>query len=268
MLILAFLLLAFGAAFIYVRICGFVVWKAALLFAGCFFALNLLYFVVVWVATLFINQSKPITRQNSICRTGCLYMAYLLTCYAWVRTHVRGMEKLPEADKFLLVCNHRSMFDPAVIVRKLGKFNISFVSKPSNMKIPLFGAMGYGAGYLPIDRENDRKALKTILTAADYLKRGICSMAIYPEGTRSRNGELLPFHAGSFKIAQKANAPLVISSVRGTEKIKKNLFRRPTDVYLDILEVIPAEKVKAMSTVELAAYSSRLIGENLNKLPA
>ena len=157
MLILAFLLLAFGAAYVYVRICGFVVWKTALLFAGCFLALNLLYFVVVWVATWFINQSKPISRQNSVCRTGCMYVAYLLTGYAWVRTHVRGLEKLPEPGKFLLVCNHRSMFDPAVIVRKLGKFNISFVSKPSNMKIPLFGTMGYGAGYLAIDRENDRK---------------------------------------------------------------------------------------------------------------
>ena len=265
MLILAFLLLAFGAAFIYVRLCGFVIWKTALLFAGCFLALNLLYFTVVWVATWFINQTKPITRQS---RTGCLYVAYLLTGYAWVRTHVRGLEKLPEPDRFLLVCNHRSMFDPAVIVRKLGKFNISFVSKPSNMKIPLFGTMGYGAGYLAIDRENDRKALTTILTAADYLKKGICSMGIFPEGTRSRGGELLPFHAGSFKIAQKANVPLVITSVSGTEKIKKNLFRRPTDVYLDILEVIPADKVKSMSTVELAAYSSRLIEENLKAVPA
>lgn len=268
MLILAFLLLAFGAAFIYVRFCGFVIWKAALLFAGCFFALNLFYFVVVWVATWFINPSKPIARQNQLCRVGCLYVAYLLTGYGWVRTHVRGLEKLPEPGRFLLVCNHRSMFDPAVIVRKLGKFNISFVSKPSNMKIPIFGAMGYGAGYLPIDRENDRKALGTILTAVDYLKKGICSIGIYPEGTRSKDGKLLPFHAGSFKIAQKANVPLVITSVSGTEKIRKNIFRRPTDVYLDILEVIPAEKVKAMSTTELAAYSSRLIGENLDKLPA
>ena len=93
-------------------------------------------------------------------------------------------------------------------------------------------------------------------------------MGIFPEGTRSRGGELLPFHAGSFKIAQKANVPLVTTSVSGTEKIKKNLFRRPTDVYLDILEVIPADKVKSMSTVELAAYSSRLIEENLKAVPA
>ncbi len=268
MLILAFLLLAFGASFIYVRFCGFVIWKTALLFAGCFLALNLLYLVFAWVTTWFINPGKPITRQNPVCRSGCIYIAYLLTGYGCVKTHVRGMEKLPDPERFLIVCNHRSMFDPIVMTRALSHFNISFVSKPSNMRIPVVGAIGYGAGYLPIDRENDRKALSTILTAADYLKRGICSMAIYPEGTRSRSGELLPFHAGSFKIAQKANVPLVISSVSGTEKIKGNFLRRPTDVYLDILEVIPAEKVKSMSTAELAAYSSRLIGENLNRLPA
>ena len=62
--------------------------------------------------------------------------------------------------------------------------------------------------------------------------------------------------------------PLVITSVSGTEKIKKNLFHRPTDVYLDILEVIPAEKVKDMSTKELSDYSSRLIAENLKMVPA
>lgn len=268
MLILAFLLLALGAAAVYVHFCGFVVWKTALLFAGCFLALNLLYILVAWVASWFVDQSKPLSRQNSLCRSGCMYIAYLLTGYCWVRTHVRGAEKLPEPERFLLVCNHRSMFDPMVIIRTLGRFNISFVSKPSNMRIPLLGAISYGAGYLPIDRENDRNALNTILTAVDYMKRGLCSMAIYPEGTRSKTNELLPFHAGSFKIAKRANCPVVITSVSGTEKVKKNFLRRPTDVYLDILEVIPAEKVKTMSTTELASYSKKLIAENLQTLPA
>ena len=268
MLILAFLLLALGAAVIYVRCCGFVVWKTALLFAGCFIALNLFYLVVGWVASWFVNPSKPLSRQNSLCRSACVYASMIVTGYCWVRTHVRGAEKLPEAGRFLLVSNHRSGFDPIVITRVLRRFNISFVSKPSNMEMPVLGRIGYGAGCLPIDRENDRKALTTILTAADYLKRGLCSMAIYPEGTRSRGSELLPFHPGSFKIAQKANVPLIITSISGTEKVGKNVLRRPTDVYLDILEVIPAEKVKSMSTRELAEYSSRIIAENLKTIPA
>lgn len=268
MLILAFLLLAAGAAFVYVRFCGFVVWKTALLFAGCFIALHLVYLVVAWVVSWFIDPAKPLNRQSFVCRSACVYASIIVTGYCWVKTHVRGAEKLPEAGRFLLVSNHRSGFDPIIVTRMLRRFNISYVSKPSNMEMPVLGRIGYGAGCLPIDRENDRKALTAILTAADYLKRGICSMAIYPEGTRSLDGELLPFHAGSFKIAQKANVPLVISSISGTEKVGKNVLRRPTDVYLDILEVIPAEKVKSMSTKELAEYSSRLIAENLKTIPA
>ena len=131
------------------------------------------------------------------------------------------------------------------------------------MRIPIAGSVSYGAGFLPIDRENARNALKTIVTAADYLVKGICSVGIYPEGTRSRTNEMLPFHAGSFKIAQRAGAPLAIASIRGSEQIKKNLFLRPTDVYLDILEVVPADKVRSMSTNELAEYSRNLIAGSI-----
>lgn len=268
MLILAFLLVSVGAAFLYVRCCGFVVWKTALLFVACFLALHLVYILVAWVASWFVSSSKPLGKQSSLCRNACVYASYLVTGYCWVRTHVRGAEKLPEAERFLMVSNHRSGFDPIIITRELRRFNISFVSKPSNIEMPVLGHIGYCAGCLPIDRENDRKALTTILTAADYLKRNLCSMAIYPEGTRSKSDQLLPFHAGSFKIAQKANVPLVISSIRGSERIGKNVLRRPTDVYVDILEVIPAEKVKAMSTRELAEYSSHVIEENLKAISA
>ena len=263
MLILAFLLLALGAAVIYVRCCGFVVWKTALLFAGCFIALNLFYLVVAWVASWFVNPSKPLSRQNSLCRSACVYASMIVTGYCWVRTHVRGAEKLPEAGRFLLVSNHRSGFDPIVVTQVLRRFNISFVSKPSNMEMPVLGRIGYGAGCLPIDRENDRKALTTILTAADYLKRGLCSMAIYPEGTRSRGSELLPFHAGSFKIAQRAGAPIAVACVRGSENVRRPHLLRSVDIYLDILEVIPAEQVKAMSTNELADYSRSLMEQQL-----
>ena len=123
MLILAFLLLALGAAVIYVRCCGFVVWKTALLFAGCFIALNLFYLVVAWVASWFVNPSKPLSRQNSLCRSACVYASIIVTGYCWVRTHVRGAEKLPEAGRFLMVSNHRSGFDPIVVTQLLRRFS-------------------------------------------------------------------------------------------------------------------------------------------------
>ena len=89
-------------------------------------------------------------------------------------------------------------------------------------------------------------------------------MSIFPEGTRSRTGEMLPFHAGSFKIAQRGNAPLAIASISGTEKVFRNFPFRPTHVSFRILETLPAEKVKAMSTQELSEYSRSLIEKSLS----
>ena len=88
-------------------------------------------------------------------------------------------------------------------------------------------------------------------------------MVIYPEGTRSKTGELGPFHAGSFKIAQRVRVPVVIASIQGTEKALRHIPFHPTRVKLDILEVIPAETVKAMSTQELAEHSRDRIAKNL-----
>ena len=161
--------------------------------------------------------------------------------------------------------NHRTAFDPVVTEDRLRDYNIAFLSKPSNMKLPGIARLAWGACFLAIDRENDREALKAILKAADLLKRGVCSIGLYPEGTRTKTGKLLPFHAGSFKIAQRGNAPIVVAAIQGSEKVGKNFPFRRTVVNLDILEVIPAEKVKAMSTQELSAYCRNRIAEHLGE---
>ena len=151
---------------------------------------------------------------------------------------------------------------------KLRQYEISFISKPSNMQLPFIGRIAYAAGFLAIDRENDRNALRTILTAADYMKRDICSIGIYPEGTRSKTKELLPFHAGSLKTAQKAKVPIVVACCRGSEKIKKFRPFSGTKVNLDILELIPAETVCAMKTQELSDHIVQIIQQNLDRREA
>ncbi len=77
--------------------------------------------------------------------------------------------------------------------------------------------------FLPIDRENPRKAIPTINRAAKLLKEQEVSVGIYPEGTRGKDCRLLPFHNGVFKIAQKAEAPIAVLSITGTEKYPKGL---------------------------------------------
>ena len=228
-----------------------------------FAALNIL-FVIFWVAVAqTVDDSKPIERQKPIYRLGVAIIAGWLCWWARVRVKLSGADKLPGEGRFVLICNHRSGFDPVVTAAKLRAFNLCFISKPSNLKLPYIGKLAYGAGFLPIDRENDRAALKTILTAADYLKKDFCSMVIYPEGTRSKTGALLPFHAGSFKIAQKAGVPLAIACVSGTDRIRHRWLFHSTKVELRILELLPADRVKTMSTQDLAAYSKEKIEEAL-----
>ena len=240
------------------------VWTAGLWAFGVFAALNVLY-VLFWVAVAStVDDEKPLEKPRPLCCFGCRHIPRWLCFWFRVRVLLTGEELVPEEGRFVIVSNHRSGFDPLTLEVALGKRGLAFISKPSNLKIPFVGKLAYGGCFLPIDRENDRKALKTILTAVDYIKKDFCSMGIYPEGTRSKTGELLPFHAGSFKIAQKANVPLVIACTSGSEQVMHNCLLRTTQVKLHILEVLPAEKVKAMNTQELAAYSRGLMEAALN----
>lgn len=238
-------------------------WLCVLIFVISFLFAHLVFLLVLRLLTRHNDLSQPDAKQNPYARAAIPPASRCLCFYAGMRPHIRGTEKLPETGRFLYVSNHRSMFDPLMVMAYLGKWNIAFISKPSNLAIPLAGPIVSAAGYLAIDRENDRNALRTILTAADFMKRDLCSIGVYPEGTRSHDGKLLPFHKGTFKMAQRANVPLAIACVRGTEKLKNGIFLHPHTVYLDILEVLPAERVKAMSTQELADYARDRIQECL-----
>ena len=224
-------------------------------------AVVLIYVLCIVAVSLTVDLSKPIEKQSRFCRRAIAVVIPVFIRLCGERPVIKGREKMPEG-KFLMVCNHRSMFDPLTVMSEFKDYNIGYVSKPENLRLPVVGPIAYGAGTLGIDRENNREALKTVLRAAQHIKSGICNMAIYPEGTRSRDGKLLPFHSGSFKIAQKAGCDLVICSIEGSEKVAKRLFL-PTKVTLTVLETLPAEKVMAANTDQLADYSRRLISRSL-----
>lgn len=261
---LLFLALSLAAALGLPWLWGLSPWWGLALFPLSFALLNVLFLLFFYLIALRVDMSGPIEKQDPMCAACAAHVGRLMCAYGGVRPHFSGLDKLPEG-RFLLVCNHRSIFDPLTVMGFLPQYRIAFISKPENLQIPMLGRIGHGAGYLPIDRENDRKALKTILTAADYIKRDYCSMGIYPEGTRSKTRQMLPFHHGSFKIAQRAHVPLVIAAVSGTDMVKKNALRRFTDVYIDILELIPAEEVRAKTTAELSDHAYAAIAEALEK---
>ena len=232
---------------------------------GILLGLFALYVLFLGACALLVDPKKEYEKNSPYYR----FLLDSVTAAAMkllrIRVHVSGIEKIPKDTKVLFVSNHRSNFDPIVTWYALKKWKIAFVSKPSNFKIPFFGRIIRKCCFMPIDRENPRNAIVTINKAAKLLKKQEVSIGIYPEGTRSKNGQLLPFHNGVFKIAQKAEAAMVVLCVTGTEKISKRTPFRRTDVYLDVLEVFSAQGIKETKTEMIGTAVRRLIEINTEK---
>lgn len=160
-----------------------------------------------------------------------------------IKVQISGLEKIPREGRLVFVSNHRSKFDPIITWYIFRKWQIAFLSKEENFHVPIFGRIIRKCCFMAIDRENPKEALKAINRAAGLLKQNAVSIGVYPEGTRSKSGGLLPFHNGVLKIAQKAQVPIVILAIDGTERIAKNFPFWKSTVYLDVIDVIPAETV-------------------------
>jgi 1-acyl-sn-glycerol-3-phosphate acyltransferase len=232
---------------------------------GALLVVLILYFLFLGVCALPVSPDKTYEKNSPFYRFLLESATAVAIKLLRIRVHISGIEKIPKDEKVLFVCNHRSNYDPLITWCALNKWKIAFVSKPENFKVPFFGRIIRKFCFLPIDRKNPRKAIVTINKAAKLLKKQEVSVGIYPEGTRSKNCRLLPFHNGVFKIAQKAEAPIVVLSITGTEKISKRTPFQHTDVYLDVLEVFPSENIKELKTEMIGVMVRHLIMTNTEK---
>ncbi len=222
-----------------------------IVFWAVFYLCSLVVYVgILGVISLFIDPNRQ-EKSLSPFYTGLTkYTMGLVPALLRTRIHLTGEDKIPEG-RWLLVCNHRSAFDPLLTIWALRKYDLAFVAKPSIFSVPIFGRFAHRCCFLAINREDDREALKTILRAADLIKSDVTSFCIYPEGTRNRGSGLLPFRNGAFKIAQRAKVPVVVMTLEGTDKIKKNFPLKRTDVNMRICGVISAEQVLSMKTPDI-----------------
>lgn len=233
---------------------------------GGLLGLLLLYVLFMSICCyVFVSTKKEYEQDSAFFRFLLHSTDAFALAVARVRVHATGVEKIPQGQKMLFVGNHRSNFDPMVAWSVLKPWKLSFISKPSNFKIPLYGQIVRRCCCMSIDRENPRNAIVTINKAANLLKKQEVSIAVYPEGTRSKQCVLLPFHNGVFKIAQKAEVPMVVLCVTGTENISKRAPFKTTDVYLDVLEVFPSEKLKGMKTDAIGEEVRQLLENNIRK---
>lgn len=225
--------------------------KVVLWILGIILGLALLYFIIPGFFALFVNPKKEYKKDSRLYRFLLNVASGIGLWVMRVKVRVNGTEKLPKGQKLLFVGNHRSNFDPIITWYMFRDWNISFISKAGNFKIPIFGRLIRRCCFMVIDRENPRKAIGTINSAGELLKSGEVSIGVYPEGTRSKSGELLPFHSGVLRIAQKGNAGIAIIAMKGTERIHKKYPFRASHIEVEVLDVIPAEQVAATRTNDL-----------------
>lgn len=239
-------------------------WLVPVILFGAFVALILLHIVIFALSILTVNLDKP-PRDSNFFRLlvkGFLQMALPILR---IKVHMTGLEKVPADEPFLLVCNHIHDLDPAIIYYAVPDVRLAFIGKKEVRDLfPFIYKALHKLSGLPIDRENNREAAKTIINASHLIKNDTNSVAIFPEGYVSKSGELLPMRNGAFKIATKAQCKIVVCTIWGTRQIPKNLLRRKTDIYFDVLEIIETNDNK--HTVELGDHIHEIMDVNLRKV--
>ncbi len=209
--------------------------------AGAFVATFILQGLISVICVLCTNTKKP-ARDTNLFRYIIINWVKIVVYIGGVRIHATGLNKVPQKERFLLVCNHIHDFDPMPIYIKLIDKKLAFIGKKEVEQImPFIFKIMHKMHGLPIDRENNREAAKTIINATKLIKSGANSVAVFPEGY-VKGGELQPLRNGSLKIATKAKAKIVVCSLVGTRDIPKNIFRRKTHIYFDVLDVLDTDE--------------------------
>ena len=183
-----------------------------------------------------------------------------------VEVTVIGEENVPD-EPVLFIGNHRSYFDILITYSRCRRLT-GYVAKKEMLRYPLLRDWMKRLYCLFLDRENPKEGLKTILQAIDYEKNGI-SICIFPEGTRNDGEELsmLPFHNGSFKIAEKSGCAIVPMSLNNTVSIfEAHLpFIRKTHVVLEYGKPIYMKDMDKETKKHIGEYCQNIIQETINK---
>ena len=133
---------------------------------------------------------------------------------AGIELHTENLDRLDPQKRYILVANHYSWIDIPCILAGIDSQPIRFMAKISLFKIPIFGWALGRAGFIPIDRQNRRTAVKSFDLAADRIRKGN-TIVVFPEEGRSRHREMRPFQRGAFLLAiksQKTIVPMALDS--------------------------------------------------------
>ncbi len=232
-------------------------------FLICWAVLFILFGIICVIISLPVNINKEYAGTSRFYTTLFGLMLEFAGFLSGAMVIVNGRDKIPRKERFLFVSNHRSNYDPIIQCGEMKLQPMAFISKRANFRIPFIRRYMVRCRYIPLERKNMRNGAESVMKAARMISSGQSCIGVYPEGTRNTGGNLLDFHNGCFKIALWAKCPIVVSVIRGTENIRKNFPLRRTKVVMDIIDVIPYNRIEHMKTGEISELVRNMMEEHL-----
>ncbi len=209
-----------------------------------------------------LDKANRIDKKDAILLKTAKQLAKVVLNPLKIKVKFEGKEHLPkDGTPYILTPNHSSLLDIPILFEVLDGL-IGFVSKEENKKIPFFGRWISLIYSVYIDRSSARNAIKSLNKGAEIIKAGH-PQVIFPEGTRTRDGKVLEFKAGSYKLAKKADALVIPVAITGAYDILKkgSYFVRPGTVKVKFFEPINSE----LDTFEMAEFTQNLIAREIEK---
>ena len=223
--------------------------------------IELLLLMFVWLRVQWANKFCPREKRDALVDKIVRNWARRLLFMAGAKVTVNGKENIPEGRACVFASNHQSFFDILVLLGHLDKPH-AILSKASIGKVPLIRLWMKEIHCVYVDRADMKAGIEAINKMIDVINDGY-SAIIFPEGTRSKTGEIGEFKGGAFKVAQKTGVPVIPVALDGTGALleRNHYWIKSGKIHMAILPPIETEGMGRAEFKELPAKTQRLVAE-------
>ena len=200
---------------------------------------NLLWYFYTIVMAVLSLALWPFDRTGELQHWCARWWCRLVAWTIFARIHVHGVQHVRHGRPYVYMANHASLIDTPALFAYL-PYQFRIMAKKSLFNVPFMGWHLRTAGHFPIDQGNPRKTAVSLRRVIEGVKAGR-SLAVFPEGRRTHDGQLQPFESGAFKIALRAGVPIVPVTIRGTFKMLPRTSLAPRPGRVDVIISEPIE---------------------------
>jgi 1-acyl-sn-glycerol-3-phosphate acyltransferase len=210
----------------------------------------MIYFLKLFLVGLFtlplsflIVLASPFSRIGKPADAVARLWAWTILRIGGIRLKVRGLDRLEPGRHYIFIANHQSYLDIPVLVKSLPRFQLRWIAKKELGYIPFFGWALWAGGHILVDRSDRASAMASFRKAKERIAKGV-SVVIFPEGTRSSGGHMMPFKRGGFLLAAQTKTPIVPVTINGSWAVlpREDWRLKSGEIEVVVDEPIPIEK--------------------------